>query len=66
MYLPIIDEKSCISSGDCEEVCPHVFHVEGVARVQGPGDTKVLAAAEECPTQAISVINTETNQYIYP
>jgi len=66
-YLPTIDEGSCIAQGDCAEVAPDVFAVEDSARVIGTGpDELMLSAAGECPTEAITIIDSETGRQVFP
>jgi ferredoxin len=66
-YIPTIDEASCVAQGDCAELAPDVFEVDDCARVIGTGpDEQVLAAARECPTQAITVVDSETGEQVYP
>jgi ferredoxin len=57
-----VDPEKCIGSGSCEMLAPEVFEVgeDGLAHVlvAEPGDelhAKVRAAAQSCPTSAISV-----------
>ncbi len=66
-YLPSIDEGICIGQADCAELAPDVFAVEERARVIGTGpDELILAAARECPVQAITLIDSETGARVYP
>ena len=66
-YIPTIDESSCIAQGDCVELVPEVFEVDDRARVIGVGpDELILAAARECPVAAITVVDSETGERIYP
>jgi ferredoxin len=66
-YIPTIDESSCIGHGDCMELVPEVFHVEDCARVIGTApDEQILAAANECPVGAISIVDSETGEQIFP
>jgi ferredoxin len=66
-YIPIIDEASCVGQGDCMELVPTVFQVDDCARVIGTGpDDLVLAAAKECPVGAISIVDSETGEQVYP
>ena len=58
-----VDPQKCIGSGSCEMLAPEVFEVgeDGLAHVLvvEPGSElhdKVRAAAQSCPTSAISVI----------
>jgi ferredoxin len=66
-YIPTIDESSCIGQGDCMELLPEVFQVDDCARVVGTGpDDLILAAAKECPVEAISIVDSETGEQVYP
>ena len=60
---PNVDEDLCIGCGRCEEVCPEVFEVgdDGFSHVIA-ADACVEAgccedAADECPVQAISLVD---------
>jgi ferredoxin len=62
-----VDELSCSAHGDCALVAPGVFEVDDVARVVGDGPRELLIeAAESCPAGAITVVDTETGDEIYP
>jgi ferredoxin len=62
-----IDDSACIAHGDCALVAPGVFDVDEVARVVGDGPRELLVeAAEMCPAAAISVIDADTDEQIYP
>ena len=66
-YLPLVDEASCSGHGDCEQVAPELFRVDDIAVVTGPGSLEqILAAAEACPSCAISVIDTDTEEQVFP
>lgn len=66
-YIPTIDESSCIAQGDCVELLPDVFRVDDRATVIGTGpDDLLLAAARECPVEAISIVDSETGEQVYP
>jgi ferredoxin len=66
-YIPTIDQGSCVAQGDCVEILPDVFHVEDFATVVGTGpDDLILAAAKECPVEAISIVDSETGEQVYP
>jgi ferredoxin len=66
-YTPTIDEGSCIAQGDCVELLPDVFELDDCARVVGPGpDEAILAAARGCPVEAITVIDSESGEQVYP
>jgi ferredoxin len=62
-----IDEMACSGHGDCALVAPGVFEVDDVARVIGDGPRELLIeAAESCPAGAISVVDADTEEQIYP
>ena len=62
-----VDEPACSAHGDCALVAPGVFEVDDVARVVGDGPLElVLEAAESCPAGAISVVDADTGEQIYP
>lgn len=66
-YQARIDESLCSGHGDCVAVAPQVFALDGVAVVVGDGpDELLLAAAESCPALAISVIEAETGETVFP
>ena len=66
--IPSIDAAGCAAHGDCVDVAPTVFSLEGdVATVIGTGpDDLIMAAAEACPSVAIIVTDSETGQQVYP
>ncbi len=48
----------CISCGTCEQICPDVFEVNGIAKVKDGADLKknselIKEAAEMCPVSVI-------------
>ena len=62
-----VDEFACSAHGDCAAIAPEVFRVDDVAVVIGEANAEVLIeAAEACPAGAISVVDTDTGQQIYP
>jgi ferredoxin len=66
-YIPVIDESACVAHGDCEELASEVFRVEDVATVIGTAPLeRLVSVAEACPSSAISVIDSETGEPVYP
>ena len=66
-YIPHVDEFACAAHGDCALAAPGVFTVDDIAVVTGEGsDTAILAAARACPAGAITVIDKDTGETIYP
>lgn len=66
--IPAIDDAACAAHGDCVDVAPTVFILEGdVAEVIGTGpDDLILKAAEACPSVAIIVTDGASGEQIYP
>ena len=61
-----IDESLCSGCGLCAETCPEVFEIgdDGIATVlveTVPSDVEDACreAAEECPSEAITIVETE-------
>lgn len=66
-YIPQIDEFSCAAHGDCADIAPMVFRIDEVAEVIGTGpDDLILEAAQACPATAITIVDSNTNQIVYP
>jgi ferredoxin len=66
-YVPQIDPNACSAHGDCVDIAPEVFELEETAKVIGDGpDDLILKAAEACPALAISVIDSETGETVFP
>lgn len=66
-YLPTIEESACSAHGDCAAIAPHVFAIDEIATVIGPGtDAEILAAAEACPALAITVTDDTTGEVVFP
>lgn len=66
-YLPVVDPNSCAGHGDCVDIAPEVFDLDDVATVIGSGPPDlVLKAAEACPAVAITVIDEQSGETIYP
>ena len=62
-----VDELECSAHGDCALIAPGVFQVDDVARVVGDGPRELLIeAAEACPAGAISVVDADSGDQIYP
>ena len=66
-YVPRIDEGACIAQGDCVEAAPQVFQLDDRASVIGTGpDELLMEAAENCPVEAIVLVDSETGEQVYP
>ena len=65
--VPVIDPNACAAHAVCEDVAPEIFRVDDIAVVIGTGpDELLIAAASQCPTTAIRIIERETRKQIYP
>lgn len=66
-FIASVDAGGCIAQGDCVEIAPEVFRLDDTSVVIGSGSEELLLeAAEACPTSAISVVDAETGEPIYP
>ncbi|CAB4880877.1 unannotated protein [freshwater metagenome] len=66
--LPSINLGDCAGHGDCVDIAPEVFTMDGdVAAVIGSGpDDLLLQAAEACPSVAIVLSDAQTGEQVYP
>jgi ferredoxin len=65
--VPVIDPQACSAHGDCEDLAPEIFRVEDVAVIVGDGPRELMmAAAQACPSLAISIFEQETGAQVYP
>ena len=62
-----IDKHACAAHGDCVDVAPEAFALEDTAVVTGtaPYET-LLAAAQACPSVAISIVDDDTGEQLFP
>lgn len=68
--VEVIRDK-CIAAASCVFIAPQVFELdeENLVRIlsqDGNDDETKLLAAQSCPTAAIRVINTETDEQVWP
>ncbi len=62
-----IDETACLAYGDCAELAPEAFEVDGVAHLVGSAPLqKLVDAARACPSEAITLIDADTGEQIAP
>ena len=65
--VALIDPDTCSAHAVCEDVAPEIFRVDAIAVVIGPGpDELMIAAASQCPTSAIRLVERETGEQVYP
>jgi ferredoxin len=66
-YLPLIDAAACAGHGDCAVVAPDAFRIEEIAVVVGTAsDDDLMAAAEACPSVAISLVDAASGEPVLP
>jgi ferredoxin len=67
-YVPTIDPNECSAHGDCVDIAPEVFRLgDDIAEVIGTGpDDLMLEAAEACPAVAITIVDGETGETVFP
>jgi ferredoxin len=66
-----VDREACIGDGACCNDAPETFEMDDddIATVKKPwGDARetILEAAQNCPTDAIKVVDTSTGETLYP
>ncbi|MBU0640008.1 MAG: ferredoxin [Planctomycetes bacterium] len=70
-YRIEIDRETCIGDGACTNEAPETLEMddENIAVVKDPegnSDEEVKAAAECCPTDAITLYDTESGEKVWP
>ena len=66
-----VDHNVCVGNSMCETVAPKVFVLNDDRQseaVNPDGDTEenILEAAENCPVSAITVVDAETGEQLFP
>jgi ferredoxin len=66
-----VNKNRCIASGDCVETAPSVFRLDNegkseVANENGGSEGTIIAAARSCPVKAITIVNEETGEQLFP
>lgn len=69
-YRIVVDREKCQGIGACVGTAPDVFEIDNegkavVINAEGADDDTVLAAAEACPLEAISLYD-EEGERVYP
>lgn len=66
-----VDHEVCVGNAMCETYAPKVFVMNEdlqseVADSNGDTEENILEAAENCPVSAITVIDLETGEKLFP
>ena len=66
-----VDHNICVGNSMCETIAPKVFVLNDDRQseaVNPDGDTEenILEAAENCPVSAITVVDAETGEQLFP
>jgi len=66
-----VNKARCISSGDCVETAPAVFQLDSDGKsevISGSAapDGTIIAGARGCPVKAITVVDEDTGEQIFP
>ena len=70
-----VDKSKCIACCSCETIAPDVFEINKnsmlnpkskVINQKGASFSKIMNAAETCPTKAINVQNIQTKEKLFP
>ncbi len=66
-----VDHNVCVGNSMCETLAPKVFVLNDDRQseaVNPDGDTEenILEAAENCPVSAITVVDAETGEKLFP
>ena len=69
--LVSVDHNLCVGNSMCETLAPKVFVLNDDRQseaVNPDGDTEenILEAAENCPVTAITVVDAETGEQLFP
>ena len=66
-----IDKDLCICCGNCEAIAPEIFKLDedmksSIQENATIDEEKALEAAKDCPAEAITVTNKETDERLWP
>ncbi len=70
-YIIKVTRDKCISAASCVAIAPGTFELdeEQIVKIisqDGDAPDLQLLAAQSCPTMAITIIDAETNQQVWP
>ncbi len=66
-----VDRNSCIGAASCVAIAPEVFELDDdnksvVINSNNSDKETILQAAKACPSEAITVVDEQTNSQLYP
>jgi ferredoxin len=66
-----VDRELCFGFGDCVDSAPAVFELDEESKsvvIDPNGDDydTIIMAAQDCPVDAIAIVDSETGSQIYP
>jgi ferredoxin len=67
----VINRPKCIAAGNCIETAPETFALDERSKAividpEGNDDNTIIEAARSCPTDAITILDAETEEQIWP
>ena len=67
----VVDRLRCIGAGNCVDVAPGVFQLDEkdtsiIINPAGAASDTIVSAAENCPVDAIKIIDEQAGQQLYP
>jgi ferredoxin len=66
-----VDRELCFGFGDCVDSAPDVFELDGenksvVVDPDGADRDEIMLAAQDCPVDAIFIVDEESGEQLYP
>lgn len=66
-----VDRDLCFGFGDCVDSAPEVFELDGenksvVIDPDGADREEIMLAAQDCPVDAIFIVDEESGEQLYP
>jgi ferredoxin len=66
-----VDPRRCVRTGLCVATAPERFGFDENGRSSAPGEAvpasdALFEVAESCPTEAISIVDVETGESVFP
>jgi ferredoxin len=66
-----VDRDLCFGFGDCVDSAPEVFELDGddksvVIDPDGADRDEIMLAAQDCPVDAIFIVDADSGEQLYP